>query len=73
MKAIKRITDMSNSKTINNGERHTKRFRVKGVFIRGKILLKIKNASHIIAVRGITNRVLEPKPKLELLRLQIKV
>ena len=69
MKATKRITDMSDSETINDGERYIKRFRVKGVSIRGKTLLKIRNASHIIAVRGITNRVLELKPKLELLRL----
>jgi hypothetical protein len=43
------------------------------MFIRGKTLLKIRNASHIIIVRGLTNRVLDLKPKLELLRLQIKV
>ena len=73
MKATKRITDMSDSKTINNKERHIKRFRTKGISIKKKILLKIKNTSHIIAVRGITNRVPEPKPKPELLRLQIKV
>ena len=73
MKAIKRITDISNSKIINNGERYIKRSKAKGVSIRGKTLLKIKNASHIIAVRGITNRVLKPKLKSELLRLQIKV
>ena len=45
MKAIKRITDISNSKIINNGERYAKRFKVKGVSIRGKTLLKIKNTS----------------------------
>ena len=73
MKATKRITNTSDSKTISNKKRHTKRFRAKGVSIRRKTLLKIRNASHIIAVRGITNRVLEPKPKLELLRLQIKI
>ena len=69
MKAIKRITDMSDSETISNKKRHAKRFKVKGVSIRGKTLLKIKNASYIIIVRGITNRVLELKPKLKLLRL----
>ena len=41
--------------------------------IRGKIFLKIRNTSHVIAVRGITNRVLELKLKLKPLRLQIKV
>jgi hypothetical protein len=64
---------MSDSKTISNGERHIKRFKAKGISIRGKTLLKIRNASHIITVRGITNRVLELKPKLKPLRLQIKV
>jgi hypothetical protein len=73
MKAIKRITDMSNSKIISNKEGHAGRFKAKGVFIRGKTLLKIRNASYIIIVRGLTNRVLELKPKLKLLRLQIKV
>ena len=69
MKATKRITDMSDSKIISNGKRYTKRSKAKGVSIRGKILLKIRNASHIIIVRGITNRVLELKLKLEPLRL----
>lgn len=69
MKAIKKITNISNSKTISNRDRHIKRFKVKGMSIRGKTLLKIKNASYIITVRGITNRVLEPKLKLKLLRL----
>ena len=69
MKATKRITNTSDSETISNGERYIKRFRAKGVSIRGKMLLKMRNASYIIAVRGITNRVLEPKLKPELLRL----
>ena len=56
---------MSDSKIINNGERHAEIFRVKDISIRGKTLLKIRNASHIIAVRGLTNRVLELKPKLK--------
>jgi hypothetical protein len=73
MKAIKRITDISNSKTISNGERYTRRSRAKGVSIRGKMLLKIRNASYIIVVRGLINRVLKLKPKLEPLRLQIKM
>ena len=73
MKATKRITDTSDSEIISNGERYIKRSRAKGVFIRRKMLLKIKNASHIIAVRDIINRVLEPKLKLKPLRLQIKV
>ena len=64
---------MSDSKTISNKERHVKRFRTKGVSIKGKMLLKIKNTSHIIAVRGIINRVLEPKSNLKPPRLQIKV
>ena len=37
--------------------------------IRGKALLKIRNASHVIVVRGLINRELELKPKPELLRL----
>ena len=37
--------------------------------IRGKALLKIRNASHTIVVRGLTNRALELKPNPELLRL----
>jgi hypothetical protein len=43
------------------------------VSIRGKTLLKIRNASHIIIVKGLINKVLDPKLKLEPLRLQIKV
>jgi hypothetical protein len=43
------------------------------VFIRGKTLLKIRNASYIIVIRGFINRVLDLKLKLEPLRLQIKV
>ena len=69
MKATKRITDTSDSEIISDRKRHIKRFKAKGVSIRGKMLLKIRNASYIIAVRGITNRVLEPKLKPELLRL----
>ena len=41
--------------------------------IRGKALLKIRNAFYAIVVRGLTNRVLELKLKPEPLRLQIKV
>ena len=41
--------------------------------IRGKTLLKIRNAFYTIVVRGLINRALELKPKPELLRLQIKV
>jgi hypothetical protein len=73
MKAIKKITNISDSKTISNGEGYTGRSKVKGVSIRGKMLLKMRNASHVIVIRGLTNRALELKPKLELLRLQIKV
>jgi hypothetical protein len=64
---------MSNSEIISNGERYTKRSRAKGIFIRGKTLLKMRNAFYIIAVRGLINKVLDLKPKPELLRLQIKV
>jgi len=39
------------------------------VSIRGKALLKIRNASYAIAVRGLTNRALELKLKPEPLRL----
>ena len=73
MKATKRITDTSDSETMSDGERHAKRSRAKGVSIGGKTLPKMRNASHVMAVRGITNRVPEPKPKPEPLRLQIKV
>jgi len=38
--------------------------------IRGKALLKIRNASHAIVVRGLTNMALELKLKPEPLRLQ---
>ena len=69
IKAIKRIIDISDSEIISDGERYAKRSRVKGVSIRGKTLLKIRNASHAIVVRGLTNRVLELKLKLEPLRL----
>ena len=37
--------------------------------IRGKALLKIRNTSYTIAVKGLTNRELELKLKPELLRL----
>ena len=37
--------------------------------IRGKTLLKIRNISYTIVVRGLTNRALELKLKPELLRL----
>ena len=37
--------------------------------IRGKVLLKIRNTFYTIAVRGLTNRALELKPKPEPLRL----
>ena len=73
MKAIKKIINTSNSKTISNRERHIKRFRVKDMSIKGKIFLKIRNASYIIAVRGFINRVLELKLKPKPLKLQIKV
>ena len=69
MKAIKRIIDTSDSEIISNGERYTKRSRAKDMSIRGKTLLKMRNTSHVIAVRSLINRVLEPKLKLELLRL----
>ena len=73
IKATKRIINTSDSKTISNRERHIKRFRVKDMSIKGKILLKIRNASYIIAVRGFINRVLELKLKPKPLKLQIKV
>ena len=41
--------------------------------IRGKTLLKMRNAFYIIAVKCLTNRVLKPKLKPKPLRLQIKV
>ena len=69
MKAIKKIINTSNSKTISDKKRYAKRFKVKDVSIREKTLLKMRNASYIIAVRGLTNRVLEPKPKPEPLKL----
>jgi hypothetical protein len=73
MKAIKRITDTSNSEIINDREGYVGRSKAKGVFIREKTLLKMRNASHIIVVRGLINRALELKLKPEPLRLQIKV
>ena len=69
IKATKRIIDMSDSEIISDRERHAERSKVKDVFIRGKTLLKMRNASYVIAVRGLTNRVLELKLKLKLLRL----
>ena len=54
---------------MSDRERYIERSRVKGVSIRGKTLLKIRNTSYTIVVRGLTNRVLELKLKLELLRL----
>ena len=69
MKATKRIIDMNNSKTISDRERHAKRSRAKGMSIGGKVLPKMRNASHAMAVRGLTNRALKSKPKPELLRL----
>ena len=50
---------MSNNKIISNGERYAKISKAKGVFIKGKTFLKIKNASYAITVRGLTNRVLK--------------
>ena len=38
------------------------------MFISGKALPKIKNTFYIIAVRNLINRVLELKPKPELLK-----
>ena len=73
MKAVNRIIDISNNKTISDGERHAARSRAKGMSIGGKAFQKIKNASYAIVVRGLINKVLELKLKLELLRLQIKV
>ena len=69
IRAIKKIINTSNSKIISNGERYKERSRVKGVSIRGKALLKIRNASYTTVVRGLINRVLELKLKLELIRL----
>jgi hypothetical protein len=73
MKAIKRIINTSNSKIISNGKRYIKRSKAKGVSIRGKTLLKMRNASYVIIIRGLTNRALDLKLKPEPLRLQIKV
>jgi len=58
---------------MSDGERYAERSRVKGVSIRGKALLKIRNASYTMAVRGLINRAIELKPKPEPPRLQIKV
>ena len=49
-----------------------KRFKIKVVSIKGMAFLKIRNAFYTIMVKGFTNRVLELKLKLELLRLRIK-
>ena len=54
---------------MSDKEKYAKRFRAKGVSIRGKTLLKIRNASYTIVVKGLTNRAPELKLKLELLRL----
>ena len=54
IKAIKKIINTSNSETISDRERHAERSRPKGVSIRGKALLKIRNASYTIAVRDLT-------------------
>jgi hypothetical protein len=43
------------------------------VSIKEKTLLKIRNASYIIVIRGLINRALDLKPKPEPLKLQIKV
>ena len=69
IKATKKIINISDSEIISDGKRHAEIFRVKDMSIRGKTLLKIKNTSHIIAVRGLTNRVPELKLKLKLLKL----
>ena len=68
IKAIKKIINISDSKTISDGERYAKRSRVKDVSIGGKALLKIRNASYTMVVRSLTNRAPELKLKLELLR-----
>ena len=73
MKAIKRIIDASDSKIINNRKTHAERSRAKGISIKGKTLLKIRNTSYAITVKGFTNRVLKLKPKPKSLKLQIKV
>ena len=54
MEAVKKIINISDSKIISDGERYIERSRAKGVSIRGKALLKIRNASYTIAVRGLT-------------------
>jgi len=54
IEAIKKIINISDSETISDGERYIERSRVKGVSIRGKALLKIRNASYTIVVRGVT-------------------
>jgi len=73
IKAIKKIINISDSKTISDGERYAKRSRVKDVSIGGKALLKIRNVSYVIVIKSLTNRALELKLKLEPLRFQIKV
>jgi hypothetical protein len=54
IEAIKKIIDISNSEIISDRERYAERSRAKGVSIRGKALLKIRNTSYTIAVRGVT-------------------
>ena len=66
---INKIIDTNDSETISDGERYIIRSRVKGMSIGGKVFQKIKNASHIIVVRGLINKVSKPKPKPKLLKL----
>jgi len=73
IKVIERIININNSEIISDGERYAERSRAKGIFIKGKALLKIRNASYTIVVKGLINRTLELKLKLELPGLQIKV
>jgi hypothetical protein len=54
IEAIKKTINISNSEIISNGERYIERSRAKGVSIGGKALLKIRNASYTIVVRGVT-------------------
>jgi hypothetical protein len=54
IKAIKKLINISNSEIISDRERYIERSRLKGVSIRGKALLKIRNASYTIVVRGLT-------------------
>jgi len=54
MEAIKKTINISDSEIISNRERYVERSRAKGMSIRGKALLKIRNASYTIVVRGVT-------------------